>query len=241
MTTAKLPEFSEASKQKRKPQPHGKMDYSEAGRARNEILKQSKIWVDLDPSLPCMANGRRKTVKGIRGAVQENLEERIAYYFQNIQVNENGCWIWTRNNCFDGYGRIMLYADEWKVNRFAWFANFKQDPGDDKVCHECDVRLCSNPDHLFLGSVKDNMDNMRHKLRGFRSHDLYQILRVKELRKTGMIYKEIQVHTGIPHNHVGKICRGELWSYLTKEMIEEHGHVRLQPLNELERQAASAT
>lgn len=207
------------SKPKRKQQPHGKMDYSEEGRKRNEILKQSKIWVDLDPSLPCVANGRRKGIKGIHASVMETMEERIAYYFQHIQVDQNGCWIWTRNNCFDGYGRIALYGKDWKVNRFAWYAHFGHDPGKYSVCHKCDVRLCSNPDHLFLGTHHQNILDMRKKLRGNHKYPPEMAMRIRELRAQGLIYKEIEKLTGVPKNHVGKICRGELWAYVDEEYL----------------------
>lgn len=214
------PPLSEGSKPKRKPQPHGAMDYSEAGRERNLILRSSKIWVDLDPSAPCMANGRRKGIKGIHACVMETMEERIAFYFQHVQVDEKGCWVWTRNNCFDGYGRICFLGRDWKVNRFIWYAHFGSDPGKSNVLHTCDNRLCGNPDHLFLGTKRDNSRDMRKKLRGVYVYSPEKVLMAKELRKQGMIYKNIQAITGIPHNHVGKICRGEVWDYVDKEYVE---------------------
>jgi hypothetical protein len=39
-------------------------------------------------------------------------------------------------------------------------------PAGSLVLHRCDVRNCVNPDHLFLGTYKDNMDDMYSKGRG---------------------------------------------------------------------------
>jgi hypothetical protein len=206
------------SKPKRKPNPHGEMDYSEEGRKRNLILRNSRIWINLDPSIPCVANGKRKGVAGKHACAPESLEERIAFYFQHIQVNEKSCWIWTKNNSCDGYGRLKFLGKSWKINRFAWLANFGN-PGTFQVCHTCDVKLCSNPNHLFLGTAKNNLDNMRLKMRAHRVYDPKKILQVHQLRKEGLLYSEIETITGIPKNHVGKIIRGELWSYLTEELV----------------------
>ena len=48
-----------------------------------------------------------------------------------------------------------------------WFLTHGEFPrAQEAVCHECDVRLCVNPNHLWLGTWLDNLLDMHKKGRG---------------------------------------------------------------------------
>lgn len=89
------------------------------------------------------------------------IEQRIA-----PDLN-SGCWLWTGNTHPTGYGVIGVRKRDKLKNTFAhrasWFAHKGQDPGRLKVCHRCDTPACVNPDHLFLGTQKDNLRDMYAK------------------------------------------------------------------------------
>ncbi len=75
----------------------------------------------------------------------------------SIKISENGCWEWTGYRVFDGYGQILISYRNYKTHRLAMYfwrgfkLNSKQ-----MVLHHCDNPPCCNPDHLYLGSAKDN-------------------------------------------------------------------------------------
>lgn len=79
------------------------------------------------------------------------------------KVNKTeACWLWTAANAA-GYGLIKLGGRMQKAHRVSWeMANGVIPPGM-CVCHHCDVPLCVNPAHLFLGTVHDNQMDMRNK------------------------------------------------------------------------------
>ena len=52
------------------------------------------------------------------------------------------------------------------AHRASWIMEFGPIPDGLLVLHKCDVRNCVRPGHLFLGTYKDNMDDMYAKGRG---------------------------------------------------------------------------
>ena len=72
------------------------------------------------------------------------------------------CLIWTGPATKDGYGVMTIgRKKQYRVHRIAYeIANGEEIPPGLLVCHRCDTPLCVNPDHLFLGTARDNMRDM---------------------------------------------------------------------------------
>lgn len=115
--------------------------------------------------------------------------------FQKVELGgpDGDCWEWqsTLNN--RGYGTVVIhYPDSkpknWLVHRLAYkLSHPDEDISDKLICHKCDNRRCCNPDHLFSGTAKDNMQDCVRKGRYHKNGKLTQEERdaVKELYATG--------------------------------------------------------
>lgn len=78
----------------------------------------------------------------------------------------SGCWIWMMSTNEKGYGRVYAGRADGRQERAhrVSYRIFKGEiPEGMIVCHRCDVPSCVNPDHLFLGSLKDNTQDMLAK------------------------------------------------------------------------------
>lgn len=133
----------------------------------------------------------------------------------------SGCWNWI-GATVNGYGSLTRRSKRERANRLAWEFARGPIPKGIQVLHECDNRLCINPDHLFLGTIADNMAHA--SLHGRVSHgDTHygavlteeDVIGLRDLYSTGtMSHKQIADMCGLNHMTVYDAITRRTWKHV---------------------------
>ena len=126
--------------------------------------------------------------------------ERLLSHFVEGDIDE--CWVWdgaTTNSGYGSIGRTLAYKNTKTIGAHrAVYEHYtkEQIPNGMYACHTCDNKLCVNPNHIFIGSNKDNQLDLISK--GLNLHD--GVHRNAKLTVDEII--EIKQDIGT-HSHIG--------------------------------------
>lgn len=154
------------------------------------------------------------------------LEDRLKHV--GWDVDDNDCWIWRKPapEYSDGHVTLKYRGKRIGVHRLAWVAWRGPIPDGKQLNHHCDVPNCINPDHLYLGTQQDNIQDMvdRGRTRSARALTREQVFAILDTYATGDYTQvEVELRFGIKGGSVSRMNRGILYKddYLAWTQLQE--------------------
>jgi hypothetical protein len=86
----------------------------------------------------------------------------IARFWSRVRKGDD-CWEWLGRTSTNGYGAVWADKRDRRAHRVAWELVNGPIPDGLYVCHHCDNKRCVRPDHLFIGTATDNMQDALRK------------------------------------------------------------------------------
>lgn len=137
------------------------------------------------------------------------------------------CWEWNGGVTPKGYGTLHFFDDQSRmvrdyVHRISWIIEYGPIPDGALVCHKCDNKRCVRPDHLFLGTSKDNSHDMVQKGRSCRGekqgHHKLTELQAREIlghyRHRRFNQPQLAAMFGVHRVTITNLVNGTTWRHI---------------------------
>ena len=128
-----------------------------------------------------------------------------------IKVAENGCHEWQSTIKRDGYGQFHHDGSAQKAHKVAYELFKGEVQKGLVVMHTCDNKICVNPDHLKLGTTKNNVADMdAKKRRGTKSNLTYaDVAEIKQMLADRYSQQEIAWKFNVVQTTISRIKLGK--------------------------------
>ena len=136
-------------------------------------------------------------------------------------MNNTDCVIWTKALDSHGYGQSWRHGKPYKAHRAAWEEHYNVVLSSDQfLLHKCDTPACINPDHLYIGNQKDNMQDRKNRNRWIPpkgeevSWSKLTEAEIKLIKELPGLHKDIAKQFGISRSCVSLIKGNKRWKHI---------------------------
>ena len=149
------------------------------------------------------------------GPKPRSLAER---FWERVKVGKpNECWPFLGYiHPKSGYGMLRINKPRMVefAHRIAWTLVYGPIPKYAHVLHSCDVRVCCNPGHFFLGDQAANAADARNKYRwiGVNAKLSYgEVIRIRDLLVEGKSQRVVAAQFGVSQQNISWIKQYKTW------------------------------
>lgn len=143
--------------------------------------------------------------------------DQISDRFWSKVEKSSECWKWIGAKQSKGYGSFSIAGKTYLAHRVSYLLKYGSIPTGLFVLHHCDNRSCVNPDHLFLGTARDNSLDMVAKGRISMNFVVRKTTRqeVEQIRLEYMLgfvsYRVLAKRYQLSPRAIGAIITHESW------------------------------
>jgi len=160
-------------------------------------------------------------------------QKAVERLLDNSTTDENGCWVWTGTRNTHGYGFLGIQGDYVAAHRVSahLFLGMPLTP-ENLACHHCDNPPCVNPDHLFIGTHRDNMADRDAKGRTRRGEDVpahkltsSHVEEIRYAKANGVSVAELADRYSVSVGTISACCKGISWRHAPGPLSPtDHGY-----------------
>lgn len=220
------------------------------GKTRCRHCRKTFEWVrygkrlEESQNLPRFCSHKCRLADGGTGAIKiprfklsslskEEKLERLKANFEERVIRQDNCWGWKGPIDQGGYPvmgcRRECGSD--RGHRASWIIHKGLIPKGMQICHACDNPTCTNPKHLWIGTLKQNNDDKIAK--GRQAHNIPphkpgsqngasklkedQVLEIKKLIQSGRSCNSISKDFGVSKQTILRIKNGVNWKHITEQ------------------------
>jgi len=150
----------------------------------------------------------------------------IDRFYGKFEITDT-CWVWKGKKDKNGYGQFYMNLDKKEISvrphRFSYMIFKGEIPDGLLICHSCDNPACVNPQHLFLGTQKINIQDALKKermngpkgtkqwLAKFKDDDIREI---RKLKSSGMNGNQIAKKYNVNRRVIYDILKKITWKHV---------------------------
>ena len=154
----------------------------------------------------------------------ERLMSKVDKTRPPVREDLTPCWWWTGRVTNKGYGEFPWQGTHWGTHRVSWTLHNGPIPDGMQILHHCDNRRCIRPDHLYVGTNQQNVDDRETRGRGLTGRPgrkplltKEQVLRMREMAARGASQTALANAFGIAQSSVWAILHRKNYQYLDFE------------------------
>ncbi len=133
----------------------------------------------------------------------------------------DNCWLWTGSLIMGGYGSFGYDKKYEYTHRLSYILFKGEIPRGLCVLHTCDNRGCVRPDHLFLGTLGDNVADMFNKERNIRGEKHWsaklnetQVIEIRNKYMNKITQKQLAQEYDIHRTTIADIVSRRKWKHI---------------------------